>query len=143
MASKKRRRRLIIQQSCSSEDKSDNEDGDALWHALRKVQRETSCSTKTLLSTLRAITPFLKADVFSNARHTEKNMFERSGATCLKLNGCIHCDAFVFLPSDKRRRCPDCDGDRFNADGVPNEVLIIDRQIILDDKCVLKNTNIM
>ena len=105
MASRKRRRRGNQHEcsseegsECSSEEESDYEDcDDAVWRALRKVQRETSCSTKTLLSTLRAITPFLKVDVVSNARRTEKSMFDRSGTTCLKLNGCIHCDSFVFF----------------------------------------------
>ena len=117
MAHKKRLR-------CMSDEEEGSDEWDALWGALRQVQRETSCSTKTLLRTLRAITPFLKVDVVPNARRTEKNMFARSGATCLKLNGCIHCNSFVFLPSDKRRRCPECGGDRFNEHGVPNEVFV-------------------
>ena len=73
---KRRRRRGNLHEcsseegsECSSEEESDYEDcDDALWRALRKVQRETSCSTKTLLSTLRAITPFLKVDVVSNGK---------------------------------------------------------------------------
>ena len=121
MASNKRRRRKN-RDDCEVEDLSHDENWENLWSALRQVQRETACSTKTLLKTLRAIMPFLKVDGVANARRTEKNLFHRSGAECLKLNGCIHCNSFVFLPSDKRDKCPKCDGDRYSVEGLPNEV---------------------
>ena len=94
--------------------------GDLVCVALRKVQSQTGCSTRTLKKTYAALKPFMKKKG-RGLRQVSKVMRGVSGATSIRLNGCVSCHAYVFTPEDKRRRCPTCDHPRFAPDGKPNE----------------------
>ena len=91
---------------------------DKLWHTLREIQRETSCSTKTIeLIYERCLRPFL------NLGPVGKKVKQfRSTDQTLLLHGCVDCNRFVFTPDDRRRHCPRCDHPRYDEKGKPFEV---------------------
>ncbi len=100
---------------------------------LRQVQSQSRCSTRTLnlileslLNTFtdftetvtgekldRGVTTFQKAD---------KIIKVASGASCLRLHGCVGCNEHVYHPQDVDRTCPLCDHPRYNESGKPNEL---------------------
>ena len=91
--------------------------------ALRQVQSETGCTTKVLQTALKILQPFLNIKVSPGClRRTSQGLFRQSGATVLRLNGCVDCHNYVFLPSDRRQTCPDCGHQRCDARGQPHEV---------------------
>ncbi len=80
---------------------------DRICMALRRVQRESGCTTKTLQLVLQHLQPFLKCDDGTfNFSRADRLMFELSGTTVLKLNGCVGCDRHVYAPADTDVRCP-------------------------------------
>ena len=91
---------------------------EAVWESLRQVQRESSCSQKTINLVMQAVQPFLgfkKKSTFVLDQRYEK--------TSLLLNGCVGCNKHVFLPQDPELACPRCGHPRLNeATGKPNEV---------------------
>jgi len=95
---------------------------DLLWEQLRTLQRKTFCSTSTLRSFANAACP--GANIRSVQRRVDKKMTERATAVVLKLHGCKWCDHYVFLPSNPARRCPECQGERYDDAGKPYEVCI-------------------
>ena len=91
---------------------------------LRTLQRETRCTTKTLLSFVKEIRPFLNFEcaVPSGFRGIDSDLKRDTHSIALELNGCVNCNAHVFLPSDKAQRCPRCRFPRYSASGRANEV---------------------
>ena len=95
-----------------------------VWLALRKVQRLTACTTTTLYTFLDIMDPYLVTGCTTQEIKTaEKELCARSGATMIKLNGCVGPNCMhVFEPKDKDTHCPDCEHPRYNDVGRPNEV---------------------
>ena len=95
-----------------------------VWLALRKVQRLTACTTTTLYTFLDVMDPFLVTGcTAAEIKHAEKELRGRSGATMIKLNGCVGPNCMhVFEPKDEDTHCPDCGHPRYDDDGQPNEV---------------------
>ena len=91
---------------------------------LRTLQRQTRCTSKTLLTIIKELRPFLsfECDVPSTFRGIDNGLKRETQAIALELNGCVKCNKHVFLPSDKDRRCPRCRFPRFSASGKANEV---------------------
>ena len=108
--------------------------------ALRKIQRRTGCTTKVLEVTLKVLRPFFKRPVSPSClRRSNRLFFERAGAKMVKLNGCVHCNRFVFTPQDRRHTCPICGHSRYGDDGQAHEVCyyfpIRDQLQVLDFWC--------
>ena len=63
-----------------------------------------------------------------NFRSNDKQMQEAAGVSFLRLNGCVKCHNFVYLPQDRRTHCPlvegdiVCGGPRFDDEGHALEV---------------------
>ena len=64
-----------------------------------------------------------------NFRNNDKQMQEAAGVSFLRLNGCVKCHKFVYLPQDRRTHCPQvleggvvCGGPRFDDEGHSLEV---------------------
>jgi len=94
-----------------------------IYVALRKVQRTTGCTTSMLQKILKALSPFLNVAENLNVEEANKEIFERSGATMMKLNGCVGCHEHVFLPSETLERCPKCEHPRY-SNGRANEASV-------------------
>ena len=47
-------------------------------------------------------------------RQADRLILQKSGAKVLELNGCISCHKFVWTPSNKSTRCPQCNGRRYH-----------------------------
>ena len=77
-----------------------------VWLALRKVQRLTACTTTTLYTFLTVMDPFLVTGcTAAEIKHAEKELRGRSGATMIKLNGCVGPNCMhVFEPKDEDTR---------------------------------------
>ena len=97
-----------------------------IWTALRKVQRQTGCTTKVLKLTLKALSPFLKDDISVDGhrlQNVDRRMHEKGGATKIELHGCIGANCnYIFTPSNDNDNCVKCGHPRFNDKGEPNEV---------------------
>ena len=93
-----------------------------VWLGLRKVQRLTGCTTKTLYTFLEVLEPFLVTGCTSKEiKKAEKELCGRSGANVIKLNGCVDC-THIFEPDHEDTVCPHCGHPRYDDDGQPNEV---------------------
>ena len=93
--------------------------------ALRHVQRQSRCTTTTLKSVLQVLKPFLNIDTSRmDVWRATKNIYKRTGATLLKLNGCVGCDDYVFLPDEHNDHCPLCGHERYSNAGNANEVML-------------------
>ena len=57
-----------------------------------------------------------------NYVRADRRICEATGATMLKLNGCVGCQNHVYLPNDVAVRCPNCRHPRFKVGRQPNEV---------------------
>ena len=88
--------------------------------ALRRVQRETCCATKTLDLVLAALKPHLR-HCPASLKGADKVLKRSSGAYSMCLHGCIGCDNHVFLPTSTAIRCPHCRHPRYDARLKPNE----------------------
>ena len=60
---------------------------------------------------------------------SDKKIKHAAGATLLRLNGCVGCHDYVYLPTDKRKKCAKvkadgtvCNHPRFDAQNKPLEV---------------------
>jgi len=97
--------------------------GDQVCVALRKVQSQTGCSTRTIKKTYEALEPFIgkKSRGF---RYIDKVLRGVSGAVSIRLDGCVGCHAYVFDPQNRKKQCPICDHPRFSDNGTPNETCI-------------------
>ena len=91
---------------------------------LRTLQRQTRCTTKTLMTIIKELRPFLsfECDIPSSFRGIDNDLKRDTQAITLELHGCVNCNNHVFLPSDKVKRCPRCCFPRFSASGKANEV---------------------
>lgn len=97
------------------------EQNGTLWQLLRTAQRTSGCTTKTLATIEAALRPiFLQRH--GGALNEDHVLLAKANAVLLQIHGCVGCDAFVFLPTDRRMRCPRCAHPRFNSDHKPNEV---------------------
>ena len=93
-----------------------------LWQALRSAQRQSGCTTKTLLAIQKALD---SSASIKKGNKADKTLLQNANAVVLQLHGCVSCDDYVFKPSDLAIRCPRCGHPRFNSDKKPNEVYII------------------
>ena len=93
-----------------------------MWGLLREVQRSTGCTTTTLHQVVGALTGKVPTRKF--ARRVDRLLANSGGAQVLRLHGCVHCNAHVFLPSSTARHCPECGGARYDDENQPNEVCI-------------------
>lgn len=113
----------MASESCASKRKARE-----LWSALRQVQRRTDCTYATVKATFEAIKKLAYIIGEEGVEHAaEKQMWEESGSCGMRLDGCagklnnIPC-THVFLPSEKKLRCPKCTHPRFNVKHEPNQV---------------------
>ena len=44
-------------------------------------------------------------------------VYMQAGASCNKIDGCVHCDKHVWEQKDKGKSCPLCGGERYDANG--------------------------
>ena len=91
---------------------------------LRRAQRKTKCTTKTLLTVLKELLPFFEGvdDMPISFKGIDRKFKKQCQVTCLKLNGCVGCNKYVFLPQEKNLQCPRCQFPRFKVTGDANEV---------------------
>ena len=70
--------------------------GDLVCVALRKVQSETGCSTRTIKKTYQKLEPFFdkKGRGF---RHVDKVLRGVSGAASIRLDGCVGCQPCIRI----------------------------------------------
>ena len=58
-------------------------------------------------------------------RGADKQMTADSGFEKLELNGCVHCNNYVFEPRDKATNCPRCGGSRYKSGTrTPSEIVL-------------------
>ena len=97
-----------------------------LWSTLRQVQRKTGCTNKTLNEVFVCVQKFSgmqeKVSAKEAAAAADKNILMTSGAWRIRVDGCVGCNAHVFLPSEKEIFCPECRHPRYNTSKQPNEV---------------------
>ena len=67
--------------------------------------------------------PILLNVVRNTFQKTDRIIKAASGASCLRLHGCVSCDHHVYHPSDVDQTCPRCDYPRYNDSGKPNELV--------------------
>ena len=101
---------LYFQNSVVQKNKKERGMQQNFFHTLRTLQRQTRCTSKTLLTIIKALRPFLsfECDVPSTFRGIDNGLKRETKAIALQLNGCVKCHKHVFLPSDKDTRCPRC-----------------------------------
>ena len=97
-----------------------------LWSPLRQVQHTTDCTNKTLQETFLCVQQFSGIHelviVAEIASAVDKNLLTTSGVWRIRLDSCVGCHRYVFLPSEKRVFCPECRHLRFNVSKKPSEV---------------------
>ena len=96
-----------------------------LWQLLRVAQRTSGCTTKTLAAIEETLRPIIIERTTGGAqseRSSDHVLIAKANAVLLQIHGCVGCHDFVFLPTDRRIRCPRCAHPRFNSDHKPNEV---------------------
>ena len=103
-----------------------------LWQALRQAQRQSGCTTSTITAVAKVVAPLIEnesdsdEDEQATRQHkvADSEIMEEAEAEAVKLilHGCIGCNNYVFVPRSKRKRCPKCLHNRFNAENKPNEV---------------------
>ena len=86
---------------------------------------QAACTTSLANSFLNYIEPWLDDDVEcpNHVGVADSIIRTESGAEVLKLHGCTLCNEHVFEPCSKLERCPKCDSPRYNADGLPKEIV--------------------
>ena len=58
-------------------------------------------------------------------RGADKQMTADSGFEKLELNGCVHCNKYIFEPRDKETICPRCGGSRYKSGTrTPSEIVL-------------------
>jgi len=88
---------------------------------LRRIQSRTGCSTNTLNLAINAISPYCKFNL-PRLTHADKFWRELSGASVIRLHGCVGKSCtHVFGPDDARTHCPLCNEGRYNVQGKPKE----------------------
>ena len=95
---------------------------------MRRIQKKTGCSTKTLNLVLKTLRPYLMSQFrgASLVEHVTKRIAQQSGAVVVRLNGCVgaNCD-HVFGPKCRARLCPKCQSPRYDTNGKPKEVGLV------------------
>ena len=93
-----------------------------MYVGLRKVQRQSGCTTSTLKLVVKHMQPFFKCESNMNVQLGNKKLFKSTGATLLQIHGCVGCHDYVYLPDEERNQCPLC-GHARHTNGNANEVL--------------------
>jgi hypothetical protein len=97
--------------------------------AMRRAQRRSGCSTKTLNIVLEMLTFYGHLRVKKkrpwrvNRKRITKKMAQHSGAVIIQLHGCagVDCTGHIYMPDDPSLFCPKCGYPRRDADGRPYE----------------------
>ena len=141
------RREIQIRDDEDVDPVDDLSDSLKLCVLLRRFQRKSKCTTKSLNSLLQVLKPFLKCETPRSVGAADKILLEAAGlndfefefksefewiwlegaewiagSKVLKLNGCNACHKHVFLPSDPAKVCPKCGISRYKANGEAKEV---------------------
>jgi len=105
---------------------------------LRRLQQRRKCTDSVCADIVLTLGKYLKVDL-KNFRKNDKKMQEAAGVKFLRLNGCIGCHNFVYLPDDARTHCPQvlesgtvCGKPRFNAAGKAHEVLYFVVKLLIE-----------
>lgn len=88
---------------------------------LRKIQQRNKCTNALCSDVVLTLGKYLNITP-KNFRKYDKILQQEAGIRFLRLNGCTTCNKFVFLPEDRRRLCPLCQGPRFDANNKALEV---------------------
>ena len=88
---------------------------------LRRLQQRRKCTDIICADIVLTLGRYLSVDL-KNFRINDKAMQEAAGVSFLRLNGCVTCHKFVYLPQDRRTHCPRCGGQRFDDEGHALEV---------------------
>lgn len=98
---------------------------------LRRLQQRSKCTEAICADIVATFGKYLNISP-QNFRAQDKKMQQAAGVKFLRLNGCVGCHKFVYLPSDPRRQCPYinkngsvCGCDRLNVDNKPREVFAV------------------
>ena len=97
-------------------------DGDKIWGAFRKAQALSGCANKTRRIFEDALRPLLPSHEWPTEGRQTRILCRKAGALVIQLHGCVGCDDYVFVPTDRAIKCPKCDFPRFDAKKQPNEV---------------------
>lgn len=90
---------------------------------VRKLQARTKCTHKTCVHFIELFTKYFRQDKAQYGFGScDRKLKEAAGVDIIELHGCTACNRHVFLPS-KRTHCPHCGGARYDAKGMPKEVL--------------------
>ena len=89
---------------------------------LRRLQQRSQCTDAVIGDVVLTLGKYLNLPDPPNFKSYDKKLQKDAGATFLKLNGCVDCNKFVFLPDDARRHCPLCGGARYDENGHAREV---------------------
>jgi len=95
---------------------------DGISVSLRILQSRTGCATNTLKEVIETLKPYLRLASFSSFANADSKLKKASGATCLRLNGCVGCHHHVFHPQNRDRLCPKCHHPRLRQNGSAHEV---------------------
>ena len=97
-------------------------EADEFCVSIRRLQKRTGCSDVACNDMISTFRKYLRMDVPTDFTSTDRRMREASGASFLRLHGCVHCNKHVFLPDDKSKNCPLlCGFSRFDSKGLPRE----------------------
>ena len=98
---------------------------------LRKIQQRSKCTEALCADVVLTLGKYLNVTP-RNFRKYDKQMQQAAGINFLRLNGCIGCKNYVYLPSDPRRVCPRvkedgnvCGSPRFDDQGKAVEVCFV------------------
>ena len=89
--------------------------------SLRQLQHRRGCTNVLLEDMFEVMRPYLRCLSSVNFKSADKKMQEEAGVECIKLNGCVGCNAFIFLPNDRRHICPKCGVGRYFESGDAKE----------------------
>ena len=106
--------KLLVEQFCSD---------------LRRLQQRRKCTDTICADIVLTLGKYLNVNLV-NFRSNDNKMQKAAGVSFLRLNGCVRCHKFVYLPQDQRTHCPQvleggvvCGHPRFDGEGHAFEVL--------------------
>lgn len=122
---------LFVCRYVFQDDKENNEDevAENFCSDLRRLQQRGKCTDSLCGDIIFTLGKYLNITP-TNFRKYDKKMQKAAGISFMRLNGCPVCKKFVYLPSDRRQRCPQqinddgtvCGSPRCDATGKPFEV---------------------